>query len=97
VHYYEDSNIQLHSRKCFKRDFNNDSMTLAMFSSEVFKFILQSEDAYQMYINNSQSTMSEQILKSLRRQLPVTKSKINWDVLIRFRDVRELNRSGSED
>uniref|UniRef100_A0A914GZ06 F-actin-capping protein subunit alpha n=1 Tax=Globodera rostochiensis TaxID=31243 RepID=A0A914GZ06_GLORO len=76
VHYYEDGNVQLISEKeaVVEVKMANDREASAR---EVLRAICEAESAYQRSIQESQEHM-ESTFKALRRQLPVTRSKLNW-------------------
>ncbi|KAL3118793.1 hypothetical protein niasHT_002630 [Heterodera trifolii] len=76
VHYYEDGNVQLISEKeaTVEVKMTNDRETSAR---EMLRAICEAESAYQTSIQESQVQM-ESTFKALRRQLPVTRSKLNW-------------------
>jgi capping protein alpha len=54
----------------------SDSASLA---KEVAKLIAQVEKDYQNAINQTYLELSEKTFKSLRRALPITKQKLDWN------------------
>ena len=73
VHYYEDGNVALATTK--KVSIDNAGST----GAEVVRKIAQAEKAYQEELNRAFVGMNEQSFKGLRRQLPVTRQKVEWD------------------
>jgi capping protein (actin filament) muscle Z-line, alpha len=73
VHYYEDGNVALTSSKSFKDlDINGDA-------DEIIKKVAALEKQYQEEVNRAIVGMNESSFKSLRRQLPVTRQKVEWE------------------
>lgn len=73
VHYYEDGNVRLLTEKPVSTSTTSSS------ASDAVKAIAQIERKYQEELNKAFISMSEGAFKSLRRQLPVTRQKIEWD------------------
>ncbi|KRX43764.1 f-actin capping protein alpha subunit [Trichinella nativa] len=88
VHYYEDGNVQLFSKKDVNRTipFTNE----ATFANDVVKIVQEEEENFQRNVDQSRRLMSEFNFKGLRRQLPVTRSKIDWSKMVSYRVATEL-------
>jgi capping protein alpha len=79
VHYYEDGNVRLLTNK-------DVSITVAGGSAgEVVKQIASAERKYQEDLNKAFSSLSEGAFKALRRQLPVTRQKVEWEKISAYR------------
>jgi hypothetical protein len=73
VHYYEDGNVALTTSKPVSMPSAGSS------ASEIIRKIAAAEKAYQEELNKAFVAMNEQSFKALRRQLPVTRQKVEWE------------------
>ena len=88
VHYYEEGNVQKMSRKQF-------SSTVSFTSEEslaanITESIHTMTNEYQRCIVRIYDTFQSETFKSLRRALPITHSKINWDQMASYKIGAEL-------
>ncbi|CDW52224.1 F actin capping protein subunit alpha [Trichuris trichiura] len=88
VHYFEDGNVQLVNSKPIERSlsFTND----VNLWQTVVKIIGEEESNCQKAIGDSCHRLGDSIFRGLRRQLPVTRSKIDWPKLINYKVGTEL-------
>lgn len=90
VHYYEDGNVQLNSSK-------EVEVVVAQLSNpesqakRILKALREAEDAYQLEVNETHRRLNEDTFRSLRRTLPVTRSKVDWDKIANYKIGSELS------
>jgi len=80
VHYYEDGNVRLLTERPI-----SSSLSSSASASEVVKQISGIERRYQEELNRGFQNLSENAFKSLRRQLPVTRQKVEWDKIAAYK------------
>ncbi len=79
MHYYEDGNVRLLTNKAVA------AAVSAGTGAGVAREIAVGEKKYQEELNRSFTSLSEGAFKALRRQLPVTRQKIEWDKVASYR------------
>jgi capping protein alpha len=89
VHYYEDGNVRLLTNKAVSASLS--SVTGAGIAKE----IATGEKKYQEELNRSFTSLSEGAFKALRRQLPVTRQKIEWDKVAGYRLGQDIGGGGA--
>jgi capping protein alpha len=92
VHYYEDGNVRLTTRKSVNPTTISPSSSAISSSSaasaiavEVVKAIADLEGKYQRDLNHGFAKLSEGEFKALRRPLPVTRQKVDWEKIGGYR------------
>ncbi|KAI9759351.1 MAG: F-actin-capping protein subunit alpha [Chaenotheca gracillima] len=81
VHYYEDGNVRLITNK----PVSGLSVSSTPSALEIIKQISTTEKKYQEELNRAFGNLSEGAFKGLRRQLPVTRQKIEWEKISSYR------------
>jgi capping protein alpha len=89
VHYYEDGNVRLLTNKPV-----SGSVPSAT-GSGIAKEISAGEKRYQEELNRGFTNLSEGAFKGLRRQLPVTRQKIEWDRILSYRLGQDIGGGSS--
>lgn len=86
IHYYENGNVQLNTE-------NTVTFTVAAVGAgdaksrakAVVAAIRKHESDYQSELEMTYATLNEKAFKGLRRQLPVTRQKVDWDKVLNYR------------
>lgn len=84
VHYYEDGNVQVTTSwtKSFNVAGSSDARAVA---EAIVKQISKAEQDYHTALEHNYTTMSDTTFKALRRNLPITRSKIDWQKIRNYR------------
>ncbi|CAO1597256.1 F-actin-capping protein subunit alpha [Xanthoria calcicola] len=90
VHYYEDGNVRLTTTKKIpemklEAGAPSASASSVAAAAEVVRRIAGVERAYQEELNRGFGRLSEGEFKGLRRQLPVTRQKVEWEKIGGYR------------
>lgn len=89
VHYYEDGNVRLLTEKALTASVSSVS------GSGIAREIASAEKKYQEELNRGFTSLSEGAFKGLRRQLPVTRQKIEWDKVASYRLGQDIGGGSS--
>jgi hypothetical protein len=89
VHYYEDGNVRLLTTKPVSSSISSSS------ASSIVREIATTEKKYQEEINKGFNNLSEGAFKGLRRQLPITRQKIEWDKIAGYRLGQDIGGGSS--
>jgi len=95
IHYYEDSNVQLVTQQKYDQiliegiSAGSDEKAIA---TGVIKILKKLESRYQASLRENYSTMDDTTFKSLRRKLPISKTKFNWENIDALRIGKEINQ-----
>ena len=79
VHYYEDGNVRMSTSK--KVEITSGSGS----ADAIVREIVKAENGFQEQLNRSFTTLAEGSFKSLRRQLPVTRQRVEWEKIGGYR------------
>ncbi|SPO21012.1 related to CAP1 - F-actin capping protein alpha subunit [Ustilago trichophora] len=95
VHYFENGNVQLNASKprTFQLSSNLDEAKPDELAKEVVNVIASHEDAWQKGLEESYDELAERAFKALRRQLPLTRQKVDWDKVLNYKLGDELSRA----
>ncbi|KAF9519647.1 hypothetical protein BS47DRAFT_1312255 [Hydnum rufescens UP504] len=94
VHYYENGNVQLSATH--KPTFSfppYPTLPPTTSASKILASIELQEGEYQTSLNDTYAEMGEKTFKGLRRALPLTRQKMDWDKVMGYRLGAELNAS----
>lgn len=89
VHYYEDGNVRLLTNKPVTATVSSGT------GAGIVKEIAAAERKYQEELNRGFTNLSEGAFKGLRRQLPVTRQKIEWDKVASYRLGQDIGGGSS--
>jgi len=89
VHYYEDGNVQLTSEKTVEVTASGSGNELA---GNIVKAVKKAEIEYQTAINESYAQLSDTTFKALRRALPITRNKLDWNKILTYKIGGELSQ-----
>ena len=78
TYYYEEGNIQFNLDTKF--DGNADGADNSSIADSLVDFIKTSENSVQLELEKVYDELSENYIKPLRRKLPVTGTKMNWNI-----------------
>jgi len=84
VHYYEDGNVQLNTDTTKKTSITESGGADAVAQAAI-KAITKVEQEFQHTLDSSYNIMGETTFKALRRALPITKVKIDWNSITKLK------------
>ncbi|UNI22587.1 F-actin-capping protein subunit alpha [Purpureocillium takamizusanense] len=90
VHYYEDGNVRLLTNKPVSASVSSGT------GAGIVKEISALEKKYQEELNKSFVNLSEGAFKGLRRHLPVTRQKVEWDKVASYRLGQDIGGGSSK-
>ncbi|KAK4549378.1 hypothetical protein LTR36_006375 [Oleoguttula mirabilis] len=79
VHYYEDGNVRMSTSKKVELSSGGGS------AEAVVREIAKAENKFQEELNRAFTTLAEGSFKGLRRQLPVTRQRVEWEKIGGYR------------
>ncbi|KAF2275350.1 F-actin-capping protein-like protein subunit alpha-1 [Westerdykella ornata] len=85
VHYYEDGNVRLLTNKNVSASLGANAT-----ATEIVRQIAVAEKKYQEDLNKAFASLSEGAFKALRRQLPITRQKIEWEKISGYRVGQDI-------
>ncbi|KZP31478.1 F-actin capping protein, alpha subunit [Athelia psychrophila] len=95
VHYYEQGNVQLSTNHTSSLSLPSAVVTSAPGPSatKILALIEDEEGQYQTSLNDTYHEMGEKTFKGLRRALPMTRQKLDWDKVLGYKLGAELSAS----
>ncbi|KAF9960739.1 F-actin-capping protein [Mortierella alpina] len=91
VHYYEDGNVQLETSKDIEDKLSKSSSDPhTAISKALLDLIAAAELKYQTALNESYHDLAESTFNGLRRALPYTRTKLDWNKILTYRIGAEL-------
>lgn len=95
VHYYEQGNVQLSTTHSISLTLppSITSSPQPSSASKILALIEEEEGRYQQSLNDVYHEMGEKTFKSLRRALPLTRQKMDWDRVMGYKLGAELTAS----
>ncbi|KAH9925426.1 F-actin-capping protein subunit alpha [Epithele typhae] len=95
VHYYEQGNVQLSTTYTISTPLPPAIVPSggASAASKVLALVEAEESRYQTGLTDAYAEMGEKTFKGLRRALPMTRSKIDWDRVMGYKLGAELTNS----
>jgi len=96
VHYYEQGNVQLaiaNSPEIPLPSLLVSSLSDPSSAKKIIALIDATETAFQAEIKEKIENMSDKTFKSLRRLLPLTRQRMDWDKILAYKLGAELNAS----
>jgi len=95
VHYYEQGNVQLSTTHDISFTLPSAIVTSPpnASASKILALIEEEERKYQTSLNDTYSEMGEKTFKGLRRALPLTRQKLDWDKVLGYKLGAELSSS----
>ncbi|KKY24401.1 putative f-actin-capping protein subunit alpha [Phaeomoniella chlamydospora] len=88
IHYYEDGNVALTTNKPVSISVSSPS------APEILRKIAATEKQYQEELNKEFVKMNDSSFKALRRQLPVTRQKVEWEKVGGYKLGSDLRGGG---
>ncbi|KAK0449222.1 F-actin-capping protein subunit alpha [Armillaria borealis] len=95
VHYYEQGNVQLATTHTVSITLPSAIVTSspATSTTKILALIESEEGKFQSILNDTYQDMGEKTFKGLRRALPLTRQKMDWDKVLGYKLGAELSSS----
>jgi len=91
VHYYEEGNVQLNTNITKKKQ-GLAATNPDILAEAVIKYIGEVEAEFQNQLDINYEKMGNTTFKALRRQLPLTGTKVNWSKIGQYKIGSELDK-----
>ncbi|KAJ2008543.1 F-actin-capping protein subunit alpha [Coemansia thaxteri] len=90
VHYFEEGNVQLDTQSDFAADVPMAGASETDVAARVAAKIKTFEAEFQQAINDGYTQLAEKTFRGLRRTLPVTRNKVDWEKIANYKIGGEL-------
>lgn len=90
VHYYEDGNVQLNTDTV--QSYTIEAGAPEAVAKALIAQVAKSDQAYQQALDASYQTMGDTTFKALRRALPITRTKIDWNKIRNYKVGGEMSQ-----
>jgi capping protein alpha len=90
VHYYEDGNVQLNSDATQTTKISEGSPDAT--AAAAFKAIAKVEQSFQEALDGSYRSMGDTTFKALRRALPITRTRIDWNKIKNYKVGSQMGK-----
>ncbi|OZJ03238.1 hypothetical protein BZG36_03439 [Bifiguratus adelaidae] len=94
VHYYEDGNVQLENEREVEVTIDGREEDHEAYGKALLKQIAAQEKTFQLALNEAYDELAETTFKGLRRALPLTRNKLDWNKILNYRIGNELGSRG---
>ncbi|KAL9112098.1 MAG: hypothetical protein Q9227_003475 [Pyrenula ochraceoflavens] len=94
IHYYEDGNVWLTTNKTLPSQTVSGGSSADEGAGAVVDVMAKAEKGYQEEVNRAFVRLNEESFKKLRRQLPVTRQKVEWEKVGGYRLGSDLHGGG---
>jgi len=91
VHYYEQGNVQLQTT--YNPTLSLPTNLSSSSASKILAIIAEKEGEHERALSNAYADLGEKSFKSLRRALPLTRQKLDWDKVLGYKLGAELAAS----
>ncbi|QRW00476.1 F-actin-capping protein subunit alpha-2 [Ceratobasidium sp. AG-Ba] len=91
VHYYEQGNVQLQTT--YTPTLTLPSSLTPSSAPKILAIIAEKEGEHERALSNAYTDLGEKSFKSLRRALPLTRQKLDWDKVLGYKLGAELAAS----
>lgn len=93
VHYYEQGNVQLATKHTASFPYPTEPNGSQSIASQIVTTISKIETNYHLELNDVYSELGEKAFRALRRALPVTRQKMDWDKVTGYTLGADLSKA----
>ncbi|WRT67310.1 uncharacterized protein IL334_004279 [Kwoniella shivajii] len=93
VHYYEQGNVQLATKHTASFPLPAEELGGQSVASQIVTIISKIETAYHLELNDVYGELGEKAFRALRRALPITRQKMDWEKVTGYSLGSDLTKS----